>query len=45
MERWVPGAHAGNVFELYALPLFSGLHSAPAAAGAGNRTRAAATPP
>jgi AcrR family transcriptional regulator len=26
LERWVPGAHAGNVFELYAMPLFNGLH-------------------
>jgi AcrR family transcriptional regulator len=29
VERWVPGAHAGNVFELYALPLFGGLLSQP----------------
>jgi AcrR family transcriptional regulator len=34
VERWVPGADAGNVFELYALPLFSGLQARSAAAGA-----------
>jgi AcrR family transcriptional regulator len=38
LERWVPGATAANVFELYALPLFSGLQ-ARTTAGA----RAAAT--
>jgi AcrR family transcriptional regulator len=27
VERWVPGANAANVFELYALPLFSGLQA------------------
>jgi AcrR family transcriptional regulator len=27
VERWVPGAHAGNVFELFALPLFCGLQA------------------
>ncbi|MFI4932804.1 MAG: TetR/AcrR family transcriptional regulator, partial [Burkholderiales bacterium] len=27
LERWVPGAHAGNAFELYAMPLFSGLQA------------------
>jgi len=27
LERWVPGMHAGNAFELYAMPLFSGLQS------------------
>jgi AcrR family transcriptional regulator len=27
VERWVPGADAANVFELYALPLFSGLQA------------------
>jgi AcrR family transcriptional regulator len=27
LERWVPGAHAGNAFELYATPLFRGLQS------------------
>ena len=32
LERWVPGAHAGNVFELYALPLFTGLQTLPQAA-------------
>jgi AcrR family transcriptional regulator len=31
LERWVPGAHAGNVFELYAMPLFNGLHGGGAA--------------
>jgi hypothetical protein len=31
IERWVPGAHAGNVFELYAMPLFTGLQPPPAA--------------
>ena len=30
LERWVPGAHAGNAFELYALPLFTGLQTPPA---------------
>jgi AcrR family transcriptional regulator len=40
VERWVPGAHAGNVFELYALPLFSGLQARPLA---GASARAAAT--
>ena len=28
LERWVPGAHAGNAFELYAMPLFNGLAAA-----------------
>ena len=36
LERWVPGAHAGNVFELYALPLFTGLQTLPQAAAARN---------
>jgi AcrR family transcriptional regulator len=27
LERWVPGAQADNVFELYAMPLFSGLQA------------------
>ena len=27
LERWVPGAHAGNAFELYATPLFGGLQA------------------
>lgn len=32
MERWVPGLHAGNAFELYAMPLFTGfLSDAPSA--------------
>ena len=39
VERWVPGANAGNVFELYALPLFSGLQ---ARAATGARATAAA---
>jgi len=30
LERWVPGMHAGNAFELYAMPLFSGLQSSAA---------------
>lgn len=34
IERWVPGIDAGNVFALYARPLFTGLQ-APAPAGAG----------
>ncbi len=34
LERWVPGAHAGNAFELYATPLFGGL-----AAGGTRRRR------
>ena len=25
VERWVPGLNAGNAYELYALPLFTGL--------------------
>jgi AcrR family transcriptional regulator len=25
LERWVPGADAGNAFELYAMPLFTGI--------------------
>jgi hypothetical protein len=39
VERWVPGANAANVFELYALPLFSGLQ---ARAATGARAAAAA---
>ena len=27
LERWVPGARAGNAFELYAMPLFNGLQA------------------
>jgi len=42
VERWVPGANAGNVFDLYALPLFSGLQ-ARSTAGASSRAAAAAT--
>ncbi|MBP6901440.1 MAG: TetR/AcrR family transcriptional regulator [Burkholderiaceae bacterium] len=30
MERWVPGLHAGNAFELYAMPLFTGFLSSAA---------------
>ncbi|HSW23216.1 MAG TPA: TetR/AcrR family transcriptional regulator, partial [Burkholderiaceae bacterium] len=28
LERWVPGAHVANAFELYAAPLFGGLQPA-----------------
>jgi AcrR family transcriptional regulator len=31
LERWVPGAHAANAFELYAMPLFSGLQASSSA--------------
>jgi AcrR family transcriptional regulator len=34
IERWVPGIDAGNAFELYARPLFTGLLSAGEAASA-----------
>ena len=27
LDRWVPGTHAGNVFELYAMPVFTGLQA------------------
>jgi hypothetical protein len=39
LERWVPGANAGNAFELYAMPLFTGIDDAPRARGV---TRASA---
>ena len=39
LQRWVPGAHAGNAFELYAMPLFRGLQSD---AGAESQTTATA---
>jgi AcrR family transcriptional regulator len=47
IERWVPGISADNVFEFYALPLFTGLRSAPPAApgvGPAPRARRHATP-
>jgi AcrR family transcriptional regulator len=44
LERWVAGAHAGNAFELYAMPLFVGLQPAADAPSATARARAA-TPP
>lgn len=31
IERWVRGLHAGNAFDLYAMPLFTGLTQAPPA--------------
>lgn len=34
IERWVPGISADNVFEFYALPLFTGLHAPRPAAAA-----------
>lgn len=43
LERWVPGAHKGNAFELYAMPLFSGLQAAPSAHPATAVPRARAT--
>lgn len=49
IERWVPGISAHNAFELYALPLFTGLPSAspappatPPAARPASRTRRSA---
>jgi AcrR family transcriptional regulator len=47
VERWVPGAHAGNVFELYAMPLFSGLQPVRASARTERAARRAnvAAPP
>lgn len=29
LERWASGTHAGNVFDLYAMPVFTGLQPAP----------------
>jgi AcrR family transcriptional regulator len=40
LERWVPGADAGNAFELYAMPLFTGIDDTP---GTPPSTRAART--
>ena len=38
LERWASGTHAGNVFELYAMPVFTGLQPArPGAEAAGPR--------
>ncbi|HSW22846.1 MAG TPA: TetR family transcriptional regulator, partial [Burkholderiaceae bacterium] len=42
LERWVPGAHAGNAFELYATPLFGGLQPAAAHPQATEATSAGA---
>jgi AcrR family transcriptional regulator len=44
LERWVSGAHAGNAFELYAMPLFVGLQPEADAPGATARARAATAP-
>ena len=43
LERWVPGAHAGNAFELYAMPLFSGLQAGRNARAVAAAVRADAT--
>ena len=50
IERWVQGIDASNTFDLYAMPLFTGLLAAPPARPAQARTltarprRLAATP-
>jgi AcrR family transcriptional regulator len=44
VERWVPGTHAGNVFELYAMPLFSGLQPAPARGRVARRANVVVAP-
>jgi hypothetical protein len=41
LERWVPGADAGNAFELYAAPLFTGIDDAPRARPSTRSARAA----
>jgi len=42
LERWVPGTHAGNAFELYVMPLFNGLQAAHATTLPAARDRATA---
>jgi len=45
LDRWVTDAHAGNAFDVYAMPLFTGLQTfASTATGAAAPARAAATP-
>ncbi len=44
LERWSRGVHAENVFELYALPVFTGLASG-ASAATGRYTPARSRPP
>jgi len=45
LERWVPGAHAGNAFDLYAMPLFRGLQPEAADAPAASAHARATTTP
>ena len=41
LERWVPGADAGNAFALYAMPLFTGIDDVPRARPSTRSARAA----
>ena len=45
IERWVPGVAADNAFDWFAMPLFTGLLQAPAAAASGKASRGRPTRP